>query len=194
MRINAEPRRSSGGWCIMSAERFRYAIKLCWLNKVGKTKDCASELIMRCRARGLPQTVNLHSLRAWSSEMCSIQDSLRKTTTLASSALIITKTVWGLFAPVMCIQAKIKSPSVQCEWKHYWAYLGKLSKLSLPDYVQFHPRAPEGLCLGIRAVSFSLTHPPAHKFTHTNTPVGHDPSGSFLLLWFPMSDKGARAG
>lgn len=33
-------------------------------------------------------------------------------------------------------------------------------------YVQFHIQPPKGWCVGIRVVSFFLTHPPAHKFTH----------------------------
>lgn len=75
--------------CLQSA----LGITLCWLNKVGKQRfyvQTDHEL-----SSMQPQTVNLHSLCTCSSETCSIQDSLEKTTTLAFSGLIIRKTVWG---------------------------------------------------------------------------------------------------
>lgn len=100
----------------------------------------------------------------------------------------------GASGPVMCIQAKIRSLPAWCGGKHYWVYLGKLSKLSLSEYVQFHLKTPKGWWLGFGAFLFSHTHPPAHKFSHSDTPIGHDPSGFFLLLWFPESKTEARAG
>lgn len=88
--------------------------------------------------------------------------------------LIITETIWGLFTLLAIFREAVSAaPSRLC---------------SIP------PAAPEGWWLGIRVVSFRLTHPPAHKFTDPNTPHGHDPSGFFLHLWFPVSDKGAWAG
>lgn len=95
-------------------------------------------------------------------------------TTSAISGLIITETVWGLFILLVIFREAVSAaPSRLC---------------SIP------PAAPKGWWLWIRVVSFRLTHPPAHKFTYPNTPYGHDPSGFFLHLWFPVSDKGAWAG
>lgn len=52
------------------------------------------------------------------------------------------------YEAMLYMQAKFRSLSVQDGKKHFRVYLGKLSKLSSPDCVQFQHQGPQGLVSG----------------------------------------------
>lgn len=154
--------------CLQSALG-AYTIKMCWLNKVGKQRLCIQTGCETSSTEPCSHCKSAFSVHMFLRNVFHPAQ-LEKNDHLGVPGFDNHKDCVWAFAPVMCIQAKIKSPSVQCEWKHYWAYLGKLSKLSLPDYVQFHLQPPRGGVWELE-LSHSLWPTHLHINSHTQTPL-----------------------
>lgn len=127
--------------------------KIVLTKKRGKKETCASKVIMRRQHTACKFTFCVPQ----KSVLC--RTAGEKNDYVGIPRFDNHKDCEEALVPAVCIWAKIRSPSAQCEWKHYWAYLGKLSMLSLQDYVQFHLKALRGGVWELE-LSLSLPHPP----------------------------------